>query len=70
MDITIPPRNHTSHFINITLRENKKDRCEERGGEISSTAFTCDCCNVWKHISCVDKLNHDLPLEIIHPLHL
>ncbi|KAK8272192.1 hypothetical protein V6Z12_D11G313800 [Gossypium hirsutum] len=70
MDITIPPCNHTSHFINITLRETKEDRCEECGGEISGTAFTCDCCNVWKHISCADKLNRDLPLEIIHPLHL
>ncbi|KAK5786521.1 hypothetical protein PVK06_041158 [Gossypium arboreum] len=25
---------------------------------------------IWKHISCADKLNRDLPLEIIHPLHL
>ncbi|MBA0561592.1 hypothetical protein Golob_018404, partial [Gossypium lobatum] len=45
-------------------------RCEECGGQISGTAFTCIWCKVWKHISCADKLNRNLPLEIIHPLHL
>ncbi|KAG8479285.1 hypothetical protein CXB51_029086 [Gossypium anomalum] len=48
----------------------KEDRCEECGGKISGTAFTCTLCNVWKHISCADKLNSDLPHEIVHPLHL
>ncbi|TYI03113.1 hypothetical protein ES332_A11G314000v1 [Gossypium tomentosum] len=50
--------------------ETKEDRCEECGGKISGTAFTCILCNVWKHISCADKLNSDLPHEIVHPLHL
>ncbi|XP_012434336.1 uncharacterized protein LOC105761158 [Gossypium raimondii] len=67
MDIIIPPCIHTS-FIRLT--ETKESRCEECGGQISGTAFTCIWCKVWKHISCADKLNRDLPLEIIHPLHL
>ncbi|MBA0561544.1 hypothetical protein Golob_018362, partial [Gossypium lobatum] len=46
------------------------DRCEECGVKIYGTAFTCYSCKVWKHISCADKLNRDLPLEITHPLHL
>ncbi|TYJ11827.1 hypothetical protein E1A91_A11G303400v1 [Gossypium mustelinum] len=70
MDIIIPPCNHTSHFITITLSETTENRCEECGGKISGTAFTCASCKVWKHISCADKLNRDLPFEIIHPLHL
>ncbi|KAK5786599.1 hypothetical protein PVK06_041236 [Gossypium arboreum] len=70
MDIIIPPCNHTSYFITITLRETTENRCEECGGKISGTAFTCASCKVWKHISCADKLNRDLPFEIIHPLHL
>ncbi|KAH1083771.1 hypothetical protein J1N35_023532 [Gossypium stocksii] len=70
MDIIGPPCNHTSHMSDIYLMETKESRCEECGGEISGTAFTCDSCKVWKHISCADKLNRDLPLEIIHPLHL
>ncbi|KAH1083792.1 hypothetical protein J1N35_023553, partial [Gossypium stocksii] len=70
MDIIIPPCNRTSHLSWIYLEETKKSRCEECGGEISGTAFACRWCNDWKHISCADKLNRDLPLEIIHPLHL
>ncbi|KAK5786533.1 hypothetical protein PVK06_041170 [Gossypium arboreum] len=66
----ILPCNDTSHLSVITLMETKEDRCEECGGKISSTAFTCILCNVWKHISCADKLNSDLPHEIVHPLHL
>ncbi|MBA0860032.1 hypothetical protein Goshw_013323, partial [Gossypium schwendimanii] len=66
MDI-IPPCNHKS-FIQLT--ETKESRCEECGGQISGTAFTCIWCKVWKHVSCADKLNRNLPLEIIHPLHL
>ncbi|PPR88474.1 hypothetical protein GOBAR_AA32214 [Gossypium barbadense] len=70
MDIIIPPRNHTSHLSVILLWETEESRCEECGGEISGTAFTCNYCKVWKHISCADKLNRDPPLEIIHLLHL
>ncbi|KAK8272279.1 hypothetical protein V6Z11_D11G319600, partial [Gossypium hirsutum] len=66
----IRPCNHTSHLSAIYLTETKESRCEECGGQISGTAFTCIWCKVWKHISCADKLNRDLPLEIIHPLHL
>ncbi|PPS09631.1 hypothetical protein GOBAR_AA10999 [Gossypium barbadense] len=66
----ILPCNDTSHLSVITLMETKEDRCEECGGKISGTAFTCILCNVWKHISCADKLNSDLPHEIVHPLHL
>ncbi|TYI03199.1 hypothetical protein ES332_A11G319700v1 [Gossypium tomentosum] len=70
MDIIIPPCNHASHLSTICLWETEEDRCEECGGEISGTAFTCVLCEVWKHITCADKLNRDLLLEIIHPLHL
>ncbi|TYI03195.1 hypothetical protein ES332_A11G319400v1 [Gossypium tomentosum] len=70
MDIIIPPCNDTSHLPAISLGKTTENRCEECGGEISGTAFTCNLCDVWKHIPCADKLNRDLPLEIIHPLHL
>ncbi|TYJ11804.1 hypothetical protein E1A91_A11G301800v1 [Gossypium mustelinum] len=70
MDIIIPPCNHTSHLSYIYLTKTKENRCEECGGKISGTAFSCHSCKVWKHISCADKLNRDLPLKIFHPLHL
>ncbi|TYG96058.1 hypothetical protein ES288_A11G316800v1, partial [Gossypium darwinii] len=66
----IPFCNHTSHLSTIHLRKTTKKSCGECGGKISGTAFTFHSCRVWKHISCADKLNRDLPLEIIHPLHL
>ncbi|MBA0753950.1 hypothetical protein Gogos_021212, partial [Gossypium gossypioides] len=62
----IPPCNHTS----LSIENATEDRCEECGVKIYGTAFTCYSCKVWKHISCADKLNRDLPLEITHPLHL
>ncbi|KAG8479332.1 hypothetical protein CXB51_029797 [Gossypium anomalum] len=70
MDIIIPPCNQTSHLSYMHLWQTEESRCEECGGEISGTAFTCNYCKVWKHISCADKLNRDLLPEIIHPLHL
>ncbi|KAG8479316.1 hypothetical protein CXB51_029787 [Gossypium anomalum] len=69
MDIIIPPCNHTSHLSYIYLTKTNENRCKECGGKISGTAFSCLSCKVWKHISCADKLNRDLPLKIIHPLH-
>ncbi|MBA0755966.1 hypothetical protein Gogos_020341 [Gossypium gossypioides] len=69
MDLILPC-NDTSHLPGISLGKTTENRCEECGGKISGTAFSCHLCKVWKHISCADKLNRDLPHEIIHPLHL
>ncbi|KAK8633589.1 hypothetical protein V6N13_014433 [Hibiscus sabdariffa] len=63
--------NHINYYLSRDyLSEFDQKRCEECGGIISGKAFTCQRCYVCLHASCVDKLLHVLPREIMHPFHL
>ncbi|GMI79375.1 hypothetical protein HRI_001606800 [Hibiscus trionum] len=62
--------NHLSYLSQTYVMKSRQKRCEECGGIVSGDAFTCMRCCVWLHASCVDKMLHVLPQQIMHPFHL